>query len=278
VYDGGRSIVAHYVMPVKPTPAVPAPAATLVLLRDCSPGPFEVLLIRRHGASKFAAGDFVFPGGKIEADDTPDDAAAWCRGLAAADAARLLGLTADPRAALGYWIGAIRETFEEVGMLLAYGADGLPARVDDARFAAYRRACQADHGAFWEMIRAERLTLATDGLVYFAHWITPVVNPWRFDTRFFAAAAPAGQPAAADEREITEVRWLTPRAALDASARGELPLRAPTIKNLSLFDGAAAAADALARLRGRPVPTIMPRVIGEGAARRVLLPGDPGYT
>jgi 8-oxo-dGTP pyrophosphatase MutT (NUDIX family) len=277
VYDSGRSIVAHYVMPVKPTPAVPAPAATLVLLRDRSTGPFEVLLIRRHGAAKFAAGDFVFPGGKIEADDNPDDAAAWCRGLTAADPARILGLTADPRAALGYWIGAIRETFEEVGVLLAYGADGLPARVDDARFASYRRACQADNRAFWEMIRVEGLTLATDGLVYFAHWITPEVNPWRFDTRFFAAEMPAAQEAAADEREITEVRWLPVREAFDANARGELPLRPPTMKNLALFDGAKTAAEALARLHDRRVQTIMPRVIGEGATRKVLMPGDPGY-
>jgi hypothetical protein len=73
------------------------------------------------------------------------------------------------------------------------------------------------------------------------------------------------------------VRWLTPREALDANARGELPLRGPTITNLGLFDGAGCAAEALARLRGRPVRTIMPRVIGEGASRRVLLPGDPGY-
>jgi hypothetical protein len=149
--------------------------------------------------------------------------------------------------------------------------------VDGARFAEYRRAVQADNRAFWDMVRAERLTLATDRLVYFAHWITPVVNPYRFDTRFFAAAAPAGQAASADEREITEVRWLTPREALDANARGELPLRGPTIKNLGLFDGAARGREALARLRGRPVRTIMPRVIGEGEARRILLPGDPGY-
>jgi 8-oxo-dGTP pyrophosphatase MutT (NUDIX family) len=268
-------MVAHYLVPVKPTPARPAPAATLVLLRDRTAGPFEVLLIRRHGASKFAAGDFVFPGGKLEVDDTPDDAPAWCRGLDLGAAARALGL--GPGAAVGYWIGAIRETFEEVGILLAYGPDGAPVRATGARFAEYRRACQADNRAFWAMLRAERLTLATDGLVYFAHWITPVVNPYRFDTRFFAVAAPAGQEAAADEREITEVRWLAPREALDANARGELPLRAPTIKNLLLFDGAAASTEALARLAGRPVRTIMPRVIGEGAARRVLLPGEPGY-
>lgn len=272
----GRVIVAHYVVLVKPTPATPAPAATLVLLRDRSAGPFDVLLIRRHGASKFAAGDFVFPGGKIEADDNPDDAAAWCRDLDPAEAERVLGLAAS-RTALGYWIGAIRETFEEAGVLLAYGPDGRPARVADPRFAAYRRACHADNRAFWDMIRAERFTLATDRLVYFAHWITPEVNPLRFDTRFFAAEMPAAQEAAADEREITEVRWLPVREAFDANARGELPLRPPTMKNLALFDGAKTAAEALARLRDRRVQTIMPRVIGEGATRTVLMPGDPGY-
>jgi 8-oxo-dGTP pyrophosphatase MutT (NUDIX family) len=252
------------------------PAATLVLLRDRPAGAFDVLLIRRHGASAFAAGDFVFPGGKIEADDAPDGAAAWCRGLDAAHAARALGLDAPDRA-LGHWIGVIRETFEEVGILLAHGEDGRPAQLDGARHAGYRRACQADHRAFWDMVRAERLTLATDRLVYFAHWITPEAQPLRFDTRFFAAAMVAGQEAVADEREITEVRWLAPREALDANARGELPLRNPTVKNLELFDGARSAATALERLRGREIRTILPRIVLEGGTRRVLMPGDPGY-
>ena len=270
--------MSHYVVPVKPPPATPAPAATLALLRD-RPGAaaFEVLLIRRHGASKFAAGDFVFPGGKIEPDDNPDDAAAWCAGLDPARAARVLGLETAPRAALGYWIGAIRETFEEVGLLLAYGPDGGPARVDPARLGDHRRACQAENRAFWDMVRAERLTLATDRLVHFAHWITPETQPLRFDTRFFVTPAPAGQDAVADAHEITEVRWLAPREALEANRRGELPLRVPTIKNLGLLDGTASAAEALRRLEGRAVPTIMPRVIVEGGTRRVLLPGEPGY-
>jgi len=314
-------MVAHYVVPVKPSPARPAPAATLVLLRDRPAGLFndagadlrqathgggglagpatdeatraclvpptvhaglagpatEVLLIRRHRAAKFAAGDFVFPGGTLEADDHPADAAAWCRGPEPREAARVLGLEPGSGAALAYWIGAIRETFEEVGILLAHGPDGAPARVEASRLAAHRRACQADPRAFWDMLSTERLTLATDALVYFAHWITPAVNPLRFDTRFFVSAAPPGQEAAADEREITEVRWLTPREARDANARGELPLRAPTLKNLALFEGAATAAEALARVAGRAVRTIMPKVLGEGAARRVLMPGDVGY-
>jgi hypothetical protein len=127
------------------------------------------------------------------------------------------------------------------------------------------------------MLRAERLTLMTDGLVYFAHWITPEVQPLRFDTRFFAAVMPSGQAAVADEQEITEVKWLTPREALDAHARGGLSLRNPTVKNLELFDGAASTTAALDRMRGRQVRTILPRVIMEGDKRRVLLPGDPGY-
>jgi 8-oxo-dGTP pyrophosphatase MutT (NUDIX family) len=277
VNDSGSAIVSHYVVPVKPSPATPVPAATLVLLRDRPAGAFEVLLIRRHSASKFAAGDFVFPGGKIETSDGPADADTWCRSVDAPSAARALALLDAPQAALGHWIGVIRETFEEVGILLAYTADGAPSRFDDERFAAYRRACQADHRAFWEMLRAERLTLATDGLVYFAHWITPEIQPLRFDTRFFAAELPPAQDAVADEREITEVRWLSPRAALDLSARGALSLRNPTVKNLELFDGAPSAAAALERLRGRQIRTILPRVITDGDKRRVLLPGDPGY-
>ena len=277
MHDSGRVIVAHYLVSVKPAPVTPVPAATLVLLRSRSAGGFEVLLIRRHSASKFAAGDFVFPGGKIETSDGPDDAAAWCRGVDAAHAARRLGLASAPSAALAHWVGVIRETFEEVGILLAYAPDGRPVRLDRERYACYRKACQADHRAFWDMLRTERLTLATDGLVYFAHWITPEIQPLRFDTRFFAAAMPEDQEAVADEREITEVRWLGAREAIDANVRGQLSLRNPTVRNLELFDGTPSIATALERLNGREVRTILPRVIIEGDTRRVLLPGEPGY-
>jgi 8-oxo-dGTP pyrophosphatase MutT (NUDIX family) len=234
--------------------------------------------MRRHLKSKFAAGDFVFPGGKIEADDNPDDAAAWCRGLDVTTAARRLRLDTAPREALGHWIGAIRETFEEAGVLLAVDAEGGEPSVGAARFAEYRRACHADNRAFWSMLRAEDLRLATDRLVYFAHWITPEEQPLRFDTRFFAAPAPAGQEATGDDHEITELKWLTPAEAIDAQRRGEISLRNPTVKNLMLFDGAASTAHALDRLRDREVPTIRPRIVVDAdGTRRALLPGDPGY-
>src|SRR3989449_3411394 len=244
---------------VKPAPAVPSPAATLVLLRNRAGGGVETLLIQRHHKSRFAAGDFVFPGGRGERDDDPTDAAAWCVGLDEATAARRLGV-GEGHAALGYWIGAIREAFEEVGALMAYGSDGGLVR-DPARFSAQRRSCQQDHRTFWEFLRAERLRLATDRLTYFAHWITPEENPLRFDTRFFAAVMPSEQTAVPDEREIVAVRWLAPAEAAAARERGEIGLRLPTLKSLMLFDGAASAADALDGLAGRTITTIRPRLV-----------------
>lgn len=269
--------MAHYTVPVKPTPAVPAPAATLVLLRDRPGGGVECLLMRRHLKSKFAAGDFVFPGGKIETDDNPDDAPAWCRGLEVKHAAHRLALEDAPRTALGYWIGAIRETFEEAGLLLATDPGGRPVSLEAARFAEYRRACHADNRAFWTMVRTEQLRLATDRLVYFAHWITPEEQPLRFDTRFFAAPAPAGQEASGDDYEMTDLKWLTPAEAIEAQRRGEITLRNPTVRNLMLFDGARTTAEALDGVRDREVRTIRPRIVMENGERKVLMPGDAGY-
>jgi hypothetical protein len=128
------------------------------------------------------------------------------------------------------------------------------------------------------LIRAERLTLATDRLVYFAHWITPVVQPLRFDTRFFRDRH--------SRRSTRPSRTCTRSPSVQCSRRarrstptpGESSRCAnPTIKNLELFDGAPSAAAALDRLRGREIRAILPRVIFEGGKRRVLNPGDPGY-
>jgi 8-oxo-dGTP pyrophosphatase MutT (NUDIX family) len=251
------------------------PAATLVLFRDTPDATCELLLIRRHAKSAFAGGDHVFPGGKVGPDDNPADAEAWCAGLDADEAASRLGVA--PGEALAYWIGAIRETFEEVGVLLAYDDTGQPANVAESRFEDYRAACQKTNRAFWDMVRGERLTLATHAIVHFAHWITPEESLLRFDTRFFAAVMPAGQEARADGREITEVRWLSPEGALAAAARGEISLRNPTMRNIELFIGAMSAAEAVGKVTGRDVKTIRPRVVMENGERRILMPGDAGY-
>ena len=269
--------MSHYAVPVKPPAVIPVPAATLVLLRDRPAGGFDILLMQRHAKSKFAAGDFVFPGGKLTREDNPPDALRWCTGLDPAAAATTLGLE-DTELALAHWIGVIRETFEEVGVLLATSADGGPVRVAPSTLTACRRACQADNRAFWELVKREDLRLATDRLVYFAHWITPEGNPLRFDTRFFAAPMPPDQTPTGDDKEVTDLRWLAPAEALEAQKRGQISLRNPTIRNLMLFTDATSASDALARLRGRTVSTVAPRVVlGSDGARRILMPGDPEY-
>ena len=267
-------------MPSVSPPAIPSPAATLVLLRDRPAGPAEILMIQRHRKSKFAAGDYVFAGGKVEADDIPDDVERFIRGLSPEQAAARLGGDLAPRPALGYWVGAIREAFEEVGVLLAYDRHGEPVRFtadNRERFEAHRRACHAANPAFFTMLRAEELTLATDRLIYFAHWITPEEQPLRFDTRFFAAVAPSQEPAV-DGHEIVALRWMTPAEAFDAFTRKEITLRLPTLKNLELLQaGGPRAADILAALRGRAVPTIRPRVLQVDGKPVPVLPGDPRW-
>jgi 8-oxo-dGTP pyrophosphatase MutT (NUDIX family) len=240
----------------------------------------ETLLVKRHGRSRFAGGDHVFPGGKVEAGDMPPDAEAFCRGLGLEAAARRLGGRVSADDALGFWVGAIREAFEEVGLLLAYRPDGSLLRFDRdnaARFREHRTACQASNRAFFDLLRAEGLTLATDRQVYFAHWITPEENPVRFDTRFFAAPAPPGQEAEPDGAEIVEARWLAPAEALAVRQRGEISLRTPTVKNLELLAEGETTETLLAALARREVPTIRPRVLTVDGTPVPVLPGDPRW-
>ncbi len=264
-------------------PVAPSPAATLVLIRDRRPAAVEALLLQRHAKSKFAGGDYVFAGGKVEADDVPADAGDFCRGLTAEDAAARLGGGLAPSVAISYWVGAIREAFEEVGLLLAYGPDGelvtfTPENRD--RFERYRAECQSSNLAFFAMLRAERLVLATDRLTYFAHWITPEESPIRFDTRFFAATAPPGQEGTVDGREIVGLRWMTLGEVVAAMGAKEISLRPPTLKSLEAVAAAAnggTVADALAALAGRPVPTIRPRILTVDGRPVAVLPGDPRW-
>jgi 8-oxo-dGTP pyrophosphatase MutT (NUDIX family) len=258
----------------------PLRAATLVLLRDRPGGGVETLLVKRHGRSRFAGGDYVFPGGKIEADDMPADAEACCRAPSAGDTSARPPAGLSRQDALGFRVGALREAFEEVGLLLAYRRDGAMLRLDGrerSRFADHRAACQASHRVFFDVLRAEHLILATDRLVHFAHWITPEESPIRFDTRFFAALAPTDQAAEPDGREIVDARWLTGAEALAARERGEISLRTPTMKNLELLAGGACAREVLDRLARREVTAIRPRVLTIDGKPVPVLPGDPRW-
>src|SRR5260370_28099550 len=124
--DSGRGMVAHYTVPVRPSRATPAAAAPLVLLRDRPSGGFDVLLMQRHRASTFAAGDFVFPGGKIEPDDAPANAAAWCAGPDPGEAGRVLGLEHAPPPALPDRVGVVPASVAAVGVPRARGSRRAP--------------------------------------------------------------------------------------------------------------------------------------------------------
>ena len=254
-------------------------AATVMLVRDGHSGP-EVFMLRRNPASEFVGGAFVFPGGAVDDHDRlDDDIDEVTIGLTDREASSRLGIDDG---GLAYWVAAIRECFEESGLLLAYGPDGSVVRFDDpdveARFQTHRAAVDAGHLRLVEMCEQEGLRLACDSIHYFSHWITPVGPPRRYDTRFFVARAPEAQIGAHDDRETVANLWVRPVEALERREAGELEMILPTVRNLeaiarfddvdSLMSAAAATTE---------VPTVVPRLVQEDGGVRILLPGDPGY-
>jgi 8-oxo-dGTP pyrophosphatase MutT (NUDIX family) len=253
----------------------PVPASTVTLIRDSAHG-LEVLLMQRNYASGFMPGMHLFPGGALDEADASVEIGNRCTGLDDATASGVLGIA---RGGLAYWIAAIREAFEEAGVLLTYGGRGEPTALDRPelaeRFDDHRRALNAGERDFADMLRSEDLRLAVDRLVYFSHWITPVSAPRRYDTRFFLAMAPEDQQVLHDNRETIGHVWVHPAEALDKYRRGEFKMRTPTVKTLEEF-AAFASADSLLRAQRarRAIPAILPRIGRDGIP---LMPGDPGY-
>ena len=234
-------------------------------------------MMQRHIRSDFVGGAYVFPGGAVDPDDTIDESI--CAGRTEASASAALHLE---HGGLAYWVAAIRECFEEAGVLLAYTDAGTLLDFGDRnvaeRFRSLRRDLQAGKLSISELARAERLRLATDRVHYWARWITPEGQPRRFDTRFFLALAPPGQAAIHDGSELTDSAWVTPRAALEKAERREWTVIFPTLRNLmlvaSLPDTAAAEQAALAR---GEVLAVQPRLVRDSNGIRILIPGDPDY-
>ena len=255
------------------TEVTPLPAATVTLVRD-SPRGVEVLMLQRSHSLRFMPGAHVFPGGGLDAADDSPEMHALCTAPVDAEASKTLGIE---RGGLSYWIAAIREAYEEAGILLAYDAAGKMVDLNDSagRFDAHRRSLHARHGDFGNILRAEGLRLATDRLTYFGHWITPVTVPRRYDTRFFLAVAPEGQEARHDEHETIAHAWVRPQEALEEGMRQTLKLRFPTIKTLERFAACATCAELVAEVSAAPiVRPLLPRMTRDG---QTLLPGEPGY-
>ena len=273
------------VLEVPRVPAVPKASATVVVVRegeraaggtagsraargadeaDAQGGP-EVLLLRRNRATGFVPGAWVFPGGRVDAADGEGAMAECWVGLTPEGAAGRLGLgmDADPPA-IAYYGAAVREAFEETGLLVA----GAEATAD------LRAAREALLGRGVPLSRVlEGLNARLDGttIEYIAHWVTPVAEPRRYDTRFFAARVPAGAVAVHDEREMTGSVWLTPRAALERHRAGDLPMIFPTIRTLEDLCDFSTVDELLAHYRGRAIPRVQPEIVrtATGVALRV---------
>ncbi len=250
-------------------PVNPIPAATVLLLRDSKDG-LEVFMVRRTTKMDFAAGALVFPGGKVDPPDRAPMLRKRCGDVSDVD---------DFQLALR--VAAVRETFEECGVLLArpHGErDIVPvARVRELE-AKYRDALMRDEIGIDAMITAENLDLACDLLVYYAHWITPVIRPKRFDTHFFLAPAPEGQAAMHDGEESLDSLWTRPQAAIDSFVSGGYQVMFPTYCNLKKLDRSPTVAEALDRARDEPVVTVLGqhRKMPDGS-RHVIIPKAAGY-
>lgn len=243
-------------------PAVPRPAATIVLLRD-GPAGMEVLLMRRNRNSGFVPGAYVFPGGRVDGSDATPEALARLGGITPEDAERRLGLRDVDPPAIAYYLAALREAFEETGILIGRHASGAfpPTAAADSDVNQLRDDVMEDRIGFGEAL--DRLECLIDGvrIEYLAHWITPEAEPRRYDTRFFAARAPDDAEAIVDPREMTDAVWATPAAALDRYRAGTLPMVFPTIKTLEQLAQYREVDHALERIGAEPVRTILPSLV-----------------
>ena len=246
-----------------PTTAEIKPAATILLLRDDPT--FEVLMVKRHHQIDFASGALVFPGGKSHAGDHD---AAW--------AEHVLGWEAYDAEQRGLRIAAIREVFEEAGILLAKRRDGAPLS-GEACPMDVRQAVDTGATHFLDVVADLDARLDLAALTVFARWITPPLTPKRFDTWFYAVNAPAEQLAACDGRETVDAEWIAPTEALRLAAAGERKVIFPTRMNLKLLAEAKDAQDAVARAAARTLVTVQPQIQARASGRVLVLPPDAGY-
>jgi len=254
--------------------AIARPASTVILVRPAEGG-LEVYLCRRHRQASFMGGAYVFPGGRLD-DADMDPALAPHLGNAERAVATFPEL--PEKEAVGLHVAAVRELFEEAGVLLATDETGHPIDTQgNGRLAAHREKLQTGSGGLLALAEETGIRYDLGGLHYCAHWITPEVEPKRFSARFFIAAVPQGQRPVHDAREVFEGRWYRPHEALEAQTAGEIFLAPPTIWNLHDLDDAGSVEEAIARAAARQVTAIEPRVAAHGSALHFILPADPNY-
>lgn len=256
----------------------PRAAATVVLLRDMPTG-LEVFLMKRHTLSDVLGGAYVFPGGKLDAADAELDMAMHLDQPLQGLHASLDEADINERTAGGLYVAALREAFEESGVLFALGDSAL-AR-EPAYWCAEAAALLRAGLGFNAVLAQLALRLQTVNLVPWSRWITPttpsVMNK-RFDTRFFVAAVPEGQVACHDNFETTESIWLRPRTALEQYWAGQIEMAPPQIMSLAHLSRYADVRSVLAAASARRPPVIQPEAFELDGERVICYPGDAGHS
>ena len=262
-------------------PVIPKKAATVILLRDKEPYGFEVFLLKRHEKSSFMGGNFVYPGGRVDQEDGSLEIRSFSKGITSEEAQRILGGTVSPEESFAYWIAAIRELFEEAGVLLAYDQKGnllrLRNRDEQEKFSNYRGSLQKVEIGICEMAKKENLLFALDQLRYYAHWITPEARSERFDTYFFLARYPSEQEASHDQKETTAGVWIAPGEALDDNLRGGAVLSPPTLKTLEDLSRFKTIGEIFTSLKNAEVQAVLPVLTKISSGPMIIFPWDPEY-
>ncbi len=223
-------------------------------------------MVRRHEASSFGAA-YAFPGGVLDTDD--DQVYEYCDGVTAAEANDVIGVSGG----LGYYSAAIRELFEETGVLLA-------AHPVQAKLPAYRDGLNDESLSWAEFVSEQALRLDCRALHYFAHWVTPTAMPKRYSTRFFLAALPPDQRAVHCGRELTDSRWSTARDILEKARSGDLTLHFPTmttLQHIAQHDSVDAVFAWASEQADRGITSMLPVRAERDGKNVILLPGDEGY-
>ena len=264
-------------MLVRDSPEPPGgPGQSTIAPSTIAQSTIEVFMLRRNLRSAFVAGAYVFPGGAVDPDDRGAPLLGLVEGVDAGTADALLGVTSG---ALGFWVAAIRESFEEAGVLLARDAASGTA-VDPglvAELAPARPAVAAGERSFADLVRPHGLALDAGALRVFAHWITPEPAPRRYDTWFFIAPAPPGHAYEHDFDETVASEWVRPADALERARRGEFELIYPTFKSLQTiarFTSTSELFDAVDAAWRGSAPAL--RVMNSEQGWQVRLPGDGG--
>jgi len=264
--DRARDIIEGRTPPVRPRDA-----ATVMVLRPAGAG-LEVYMLRRKSSMAFAPGAFVFPGGSVDARDA-DEEVAWA-GPDIAEWSRVLD--APPALARALVCAAVRETFEESGVLLAgHSPDTVVADTTGQDWEADRNALLDRSLSLAELLGRRRLVLRADLLRPWSRWITPAIEERRFDARFFAAALPPGQRTRDVGGEAAAVVWIEPGAALAAGRSGQIQLWLPTAVTLAELAGCPDVSAALAA--PRQVTPLLPEVIVKDGVTWITVPGDQDY-